>query len=90
MLPNAHNLFVGCVRCINCSYNNIAKDIRLHDKIAMFVYTVKSSFGRNIPLSKYVNNTYNLFHICQYEYCDIWWWQLATSPGQLKKCKDTR
>ena len=38
---------VICVRCINCSYNNIAKDICLLDKIAnMFIqenlYTSKS------------------------------------------------
>ena len=29
-----------CVRCLNCSCNNIiAKGIRLHDKKAIFVYT---------------------------------------------------
>ena len=29
------------VRCINCPYNDIAKGVRLHDKIAIFVYTGK-------------------------------------------------
>ena len=29
------------VRCINCSYNNVAKGIRLLDKKAFFVYTGK-------------------------------------------------
>ena len=28
---------VVCVSCINCSYNNIAKGIRLLDKMAIFV-----------------------------------------------------
>ena len=27
------------VRCINCSYNNVAKGIRLLDKEVIFVYT---------------------------------------------------
>ena len=31
------------VRCINYSYNNVAKGIRLLDKKAIFVYTRKSS-----------------------------------------------
>ena len=31
------------VRCINCSYNNVAKCIRLLDKNAFFVYTGKTS-----------------------------------------------
>ena len=30
------------VRCINCSYNNVAKGVRLLDKKAIFVYTGKS------------------------------------------------
>ena len=29
------------VRCISCSYNNVAKGIRLLDKKAIFVYTGK-------------------------------------------------
>ena len=40
------------VRCINCSYNNVAKDIRLPDK-KHFVYTGKFSCNeellRDIP-----------------------------------------
>ena len=32
---------VICVRCINCLHNNTAKSIRLHDKIAIFIYTEK-------------------------------------------------
>ena len=48
MKMSAQKLYVGCkvicVRCINCPYNNIAKGIRLHDKIAIFVYTGKSSY----------------------------------------------
>ena len=32
---------VICVRCIKCPYNNIAKGIRLHDKIAIFGYSGK-------------------------------------------------
>ena len=35
---------VICVRCINCSYNNIAKVIRFLDKMAIFVYTGKFSY----------------------------------------------
>ena len=31
------------VKCINCSYNNVAKSIRLLDIKAFFVYTGKSS-----------------------------------------------
>ena len=31
------------VRCVNCSYNNVAKGIRLLDKKAFFVYTGKCS-----------------------------------------------
>ena len=33
-----------CVRCINCSYYNIAKGICLLDKMAAFVYTGKFSY----------------------------------------------
>ena len=45
------------VRCINCSYNNVAKGIRLLDKKAFFVYTGKKimqvrAFERYIPLMK--------------------------------------
>ena len=32
------------VRCINCSYNNVAKGIRLIDKKVSFVYTGKISY----------------------------------------------
>ena len=31
------------VRCISCSYNNVAKGVRLLDKKATFVYTGKFS-----------------------------------------------
>ena len=43
-----------CVRCINCSYNNVAKGIRLLNKKAIFVYTGKihasKSFRKIYPL----------------------------------------
>ena len=44
------------MRCINCPYNNIAKGIRLHDKIAIFVYSGKKfiqvrAFESNISLN---------------------------------------
>ena len=57
MLPVAQKLYVGAyVRCINCSYNNVAKGIHLLDKKTFFVYTGKKfmqvrSFERYIPLS---------------------------------------
>ena len=42
------------VRCINCSYNNVAKGICLLDKKAIFVYTEKNhaskSFLKIYPL----------------------------------------
>ena len=43
------------VRCINCSYNNVAKGIRLLDKKAILVYTGKvfmqvRAYERYIPL----------------------------------------
>ena len=46
------------VRFINCSYNNVAKGIRLLDKKAIFVYTGKiharKSFLKDLyPLSNY-------------------------------------
>ena len=46
---------VICVRCINCSHNNIAKDIRLLDEMAIFVYTglifiQVRAFESSIPL----------------------------------------
>ena len=42
------------VRCINCSYNNVAKGIRLLDKKAnIFVYTGKiRAFESYIPLRR--------------------------------------
>ena len=51
ILQIAQKLFVGggggrkviYVRCINCSYNNVAKVIRLLDKKAIFVDTGKAS-----------------------------------------------
>ena len=36
------------VRCINCSYNNIAKGIRPLDKKAIFVYVGKISYKREL------------------------------------------
>ena len=39
------------VRCINCSYNNVAKGIRLIDKKAIFDYTQVRAFERYIPLT---------------------------------------
>ena len=35
------------VRCINCSYNNVAKGIRLLDKKAIFVYTGKINASKS-------------------------------------------
>ena len=45
------------MRCINCSYNNIAKGIRLLDKIAIFVYAGKKftqvrAFESNFSLNQ--------------------------------------
>ena len=44
------------VRCINCSYNNVAKGVRLLDKKAIFVYTGKimqiRAFERYIALKE--------------------------------------
>ena len=48
ILPIAQKLYVGrkviSVRCINYSYNNIAKGIRLLDKIAICVDSGKNSY----------------------------------------------
>ena len=46
------------VRCINCLYNNVVKDISLLDKKAFFVYTGKKFmhvrvFERYMPLKQY-------------------------------------
>ena len=43
------------VRCLSCSYNNVAKGIRLLDKKAILVYTGKvfmqvRAFERYIPI----------------------------------------
>ena len=47
MLRIAQKLYLGrkviYVRCISCSYNNVAKSIRLLDKKAILVYTGKLS-----------------------------------------------
>ena len=59
MLWIAKNCMLGrkviYARCINCSYNNVAKGVRLLDKKAFFVYTGKKimqvrGFERYIPL----------------------------------------
>ena len=50
---------VICVRCINCPYNNIAKGIRLYDKIAIFVYSGKKSFVSVLP-----GDFIFLLHVC--------------------------
>ena len=46
-----------CLRCINCSYNNIAKGIRLLDKIAIFVHRgfliQVRDFESSIPLKRW-------------------------------------
>ena len=36
------------VRCINCSYNNVAKGIRLLDKKAFFIYTGKFHASKSV------------------------------------------
>ena len=52
----------GCkviyMRCINCSYDNMAKDIRLLDKKAFFVYTGKISYKLELlkAISPYIVN----------------------------------
>ena len=58
------------VRCINCSYNNVAKCIRLLDKNAFFVYTGNIScfmqvraFERYIPLSHPLVYSFVVFKI---------------------------
>ena len=40
------------VRCINCSYNNVAKGIRLLDKKAFFVYTAKQKLQSDLVIAK--------------------------------------
>ena len=48
MLLMTQNCMSGCkiiyVRCINYSYNNIARSISILDKIAIFVFTCKLSY----------------------------------------------
>ena len=39
------------VRCINCSYNNVTKGIRLPDEKAIFSYTGKTYFSSMIHTS---------------------------------------
>ena len=47
------------VRCINCSYNKVAKGMRLLDKNAFFVYTgnllCKLELLKDISTLKYLN-----------------------------------
>ena len=47
------------VRCINCSYNNVAKGIRLLDKKATFVYTgiisCKEELLKVYPLNSFID-----------------------------------
>ena len=61
---------VICVICINCSYNNIAKGIRLLDKIAIFVYIGKiiqgRAFERSVSLTAYEFQVLQLTHISMY------------------------
>ena len=40
-----------CVRCINRSYNKIAKGIRLHDKITIFAFIQVRAFESNFFLN---------------------------------------
>ena len=49
-----------CVRCIHCSYNNIAKGIFLLDKMAIFVLYRKifiqiRAFESSVPLNREVS-----------------------------------
>ena len=63
------------VRCINCSYNNVAKGIRLLDKKAFFCLYRKKlmqvrAFERYIPLTDVLLHTrYVRFAIMVVEYC---------------------
>ena len=60
---------VICVRCINCSYTNIAKRTCLHDKIAFFAYIGKihtsKSFESNTPLNTLSSETIIVKLLCQ-------------------------
>ena len=50
------------VRCINCSYNNVAKGIRLVDKKAILVFTGKISCKLDL-LKKYIPLRHSIFYM---------------------------
>ena len=80
MLLSARKLYVGrkviCVRCLNCSFNNVAKSIRLLDKKSHFcLYRKKfiqlNAFESSIPLEVYLFcASSNLFGSCNHS-CDV-------------------
>ena len=49
-------------RCINCSYNNVAKGIRLLNKKAIFVYTGIISYSKSF----YKRNSLKVTHNSSY------------------------
>ena len=64
MLPIIQKLYVIYVRCINCSYNDMAKGIRLLDEKSHFCLCRKNliqlrTFESNNPLSKQTFTEYS-------------------------------
>ena len=63
---------VFCVRCINCSQNNTAKGIRLHDKIAIYILQEKvqqvRAFESNISL---MNKKENVVRTPRHNFLDL-------------------
>ena len=51
------------VRCISCSYNNVAKGIRLLEKKKAFIFMQLRAFERYIPLYFVVNSYVKCFVI---------------------------
>ena len=46
------------VRCIKCSYNNVAKGIRLLDKKAFFLFIQEKNFMQVRAFKRYIKDIY--------------------------------
>ena len=75
------------VRCISCSYNNVAKGIRLLDKKAIIlVYTVRKIFMQERAFERYIPLRLIFYHICIYidsKLGDVRWKKVAYPSSNL-------
>ena len=76
MLPIAQKLYVGgiviYVRCINCSYNNVAKGIGLLDKKHFCLYM--KFFMQVKAFERYISLMHTLLTSKQTPYLRRTWW----------------